>query len=441
MTSFVVNGEIWTNHAIILAEGYQDIILNITGPDGIIVKRDLINSAPINTVQGVYHLGNANKIILECLCPGQIYCYTISGTGGPEVSGKIKTLSDCLDYYLVSCNNIKEPSFSMWSKMHPESDCVDYCFHVGDQIYGDFIVDDMASPSVEYPELYRMSYADPEQQRVMRNVGNMMIPDDHELHDALGTPQFDVMCMPENIQARNAGILAYYRYQHNMRYLDLDFDQIESDLENNNLTDLPVIYKFDRLGCNGYLYLDIRFEPFFHKIKEPLGIRQKKWLSDLFLNGSLNGLHKLYVFMSRPIGNLPIPLVLIGGLLVSDLRDDLLHPEKIQDTVFLLKLLSKLDAEILINAGDVHSAGVSDIYHENCLIAKQVYSSAVSRNSRWDDLGLLNLVHLWLVRKPIKFLEYHVKNDILTFDNNVAIVRHCNSVIIRTPLIEKEIDF
>ena len=131
---------------------------------------------------------------------------------------------------------------------------------------------------------------------------------------------------------------------------------------------------------------------------------------------------------------------MLGSLLISDLRDDLLHPEKIHDTVYLIKLFSCIQAQVLINAGDVHSAGVSDIYQDGCLIAKQVYSSAVSRNSRLNDLGLLNLAHLWFVRKPIRFQDYHVKNNIVTFDNNVAIIRHCNSIIIRTPLIEKEIN-
>lgn len=330
--------------------------------------------------------------------------------------------SDTLKFRSVSCNNnkkmgdrnnysyLKVPnSINMWSKLANEEN--DIIFHTGNQIYGDYLVDNMIGFTnmkkscntdtiyQTYANLYRTAYGERSQGQAMRNSLNIMVLNDHDIFQNFDTKKDDLMT-PYYV----AGMTAYLDYQHQL-HNNLDYKH--SILIGNK----SIYYNLD-YGKYHIVGLDERHEVYHNR--ELFSDIQLYWL---FYQLTNNNKSNIIVLSPRPIGYLNKANAYIRGILSESSKDELLHPDNYDRTIMLLDNLNafKSSKDIMLISGSGNGTFINAVYKTDDLdintntyismrkpILRQLVSGPITRrpisnNTKFSKAGD------WLQQKTVCF--------------------------------------
>jgi len=309
---------------------------------------------------------------------------------------------------VVSCNEIsiqeKKPrGKDLWADLgkRVQNHELDYIFHIGDQVYMDMEGDyktkhlyqecERILKSVHQrdwedcrPYLlellrgqYRRTWTNPSVARVLANVPNLMICDDHEFRDDWGFEKDDYT---KGTIAYFYGELArqvYYEYQR----------QLRQDIPWENLKSLKCEYYHQILNGVGVSFIEYRgCRSWFREenLEEThIGEAQKKWLTKLFEDkDKFEGVNSV-IFIS------PLPLFLFHHYIskVAYFKsDDIQEHWTYRHIPQLIELLDLLVAwklrydgrEILVVGGDFHLGGWTDVLYQGEKVFTQFITSAIN---------------------------------------------------------------
>jgi len=343
-----------------------------------------------------------------------------------------------LNFVCVSCNNNQKEddnndyhykrvnhTINLWN--HIAKRKPDIIFHMGDQIYGDYIIDNKIGHTKKdiylleeifeaYANLYRTAYAEKNQARAMCNSINIMILDDHEICDSFGT--FGSKRIKNNtnfLPYYKSGMKAYILYQHQLHH------DINHDIINDIITGNKPIYYNVSYGKYKIILLDERHE-WYHK-KNIFTDEQINWVKKLLIEGD-----DFIIISPRPIGHLDKINAYLQGVFSNDGKDELFHPNNYKRTCKLLKCLDDSNKKIFILAGDVHKTFINNIYNKNTnkLIATQLVASAITRIPRGYLNIMVRFAHYLQKNKPsFKIKNFKIGNKkYISNNNNYGIIEN-----------------
>ncbi|KAF0979381.1 hypothetical protein FDP41_001724 [Naegleria fowleri] len=314
-----------------------------------------------------------------------------------------------LNVSVVSCNLIERriPDRDIWERMLERGDEIDVLLHVGDQIYSDCghnafdeavrICDGRTklTPNEEneikelYRKYYRLNWNHPPTRKLLAQVSNLMILDDHEIRDDWGSDACD---RDKNSVEYYIGTLArqvYWEYQRQLR----DEADIYDPTVTTQLSQKHEGY-YQIYGDYGILFFDLRAaRSFLHEqAGDKVFLTQPQWddLREWLFNGELAApkIKALICVCSVPLvfltKKMTDTLPKITSKL-SDMRDHWNYGKNYDEQIGILELIKKWkqsqpNREALFVGGDVHIGGVTEIRHNDELIFKQLTSSSVSNN-------------------------------------------------------------
>jgi hypothetical protein len=345
-----------------------------------------------------------------------------------------------LKFGIVSCNNNKNrhdantysydrviQEEDLWMKLGKEQP--DILFHLGDQIYADFIYVKRMKDNLYnlYANLYRSAYSEKSQGYAMRRSINLMMLGDHEIMDGLGTVKAHKKTNKKFRPYYINGMKAFIDYQYQLFYdlIENEVDETNDDYMDIVLNDAddiingtkPIYYKYD-YGKYTIIVLDERLE--LYQTCGIFGDKFIEWINNVLENTTNKD---IIIASPRPICHLNRKHAYIQGLIISDGKDELLHPLHYDRTIRLLDTLYnyKLIKDLIIVSGDVHKTFINTITRkgDDKPFIKQLVSSAITRRPR----GYLNFwyrIAHYIQQRTIKFrLEnYTVSTSIKKSDNN-----------------------
>jgi phosphodiesterase/alkaline phosphatase D-like protein len=301
--------------------------------------------------------------------------YTVDVKDKVQCKGSFPLISpdhkDTLKFVSVSCNNNKKLNDSnhyayskvpntvnMWSKIE-ETNNVDVIFHTGNQIYGDYIVDNnigftnmRRSCNTDhiyqtYANLYRTAYGEKSQGTAMRNSLNIMTMNDHDIYQHFESNKSDILKKPYYLE----GMSAYLNYQH----------QLHSDTPDNQQIlngDKPIYYDL-HYGKYHIFGLDQRNEVYHNKTL--LSDTQLYWLFFELTNTKSTN---IILVSPLPIGYLNKANAFIRGVFTATGKDELLHPDNYDRTSMLLDNLAgfKNSKDIMLISGCANRTFINAIY-------------------------------------------------------------------------------
>lgn len=243
------------------------------------IARSAVSGVQAAQASVVFEARRPGVFILRDLAPKSTFVYEIATEAGLVLNrGRLRTLpeecagEDALAMGVVSCNQIfatkellGEGDVDPWQSLAERVDtgCLDLVIHLGDQVYADHdfyrvkkgkcsraafnprqkalghycayqdglaLVNDLSGPQLlekedEICEVYRRVYRDtwghPTTARVLANVPNLMMGDDHELRDDWGDDPGDLVDSPDVFVVR-CGYRVFLEYQHQL-FEDADF--------------------------------------------------------------------------------------------------------------------------------------------------------------------------------------------------------------------------
>lgn len=366
---FLTESDEKTHISIIMEDEINNIIEHVEYVDGLssitIDCSDFMNT--FNWQKKEYI-----RISYEVRVKGE-FCYKGSF---PLISPKYE---DTLKFIAVSCNNNKKSTdtneygykkvtdINLWSRLSREN--MDILIHSGNQVYGDYLVDNMVgftnmgkSCNTDviydgYANLYRTAYGETNQGQAMRNSLNITVMNDHDIFKNFDTKK-DNMLTPYYISGMNA----YLDYQH----------QLHTDLKYKNLIlkgDKSIFYDIN-YGKYHILCLDERNE--IYNNKELLSKVQLEWIFyKLVVSKSPN----FIIVSPRPIGHLNKTNAFIKGFLNNSAKDELLHPDNCERAKLLINIVNvfKSEKDFILISGCNSGTFVNSFYRE--------YVKSINNNS------------------------------------------------------------
>ena len=331
------------------------------------------------------------------------------GSGFRTLSGNI-----CNTRFLViSCNAISkelvtDKQYSLWKHLSENIQSYDYALHLGDQVYldwGEWFGDDenvyhkvknllqnveeenFDEYADQVRELIREEYLKTFNYeyvaKVLRNIPNFMIFDDHDFYDNYGFFELNDgshSALVDEFFAKHARWY-YYAYQKQL-WEDIDFSdfsKIEKEYHYMTINHTALFF-IDRRGCRTWT----------KKPDDKLKLGQDQWSSLDYCFG-LNGIFRdeniktVFLVTTTPIVLMAHSVVLdMYGMTQKEIYEQWSYdcPE---EQIRLLKLMKEFrestKKEVVLVSGDVHMAGSTDIYHNNKFVFKQFISSGIMQRS------------------------------------------------------------
>lgn len=261
-----------------------------------------------------------------------------------------------------SCNRVYEDGdFSHLNRLAKEKENRRVLMiHLGDQVYTDSLHSKISRKEIPglssqeeilelYRDIYRKTWGLKVMQRILRNGGNIMMADDHEIVNNIRPELLNQSSMDTRMFTYfHAGKLAFLEYQ---LQLSLDLPSLDSEF--------PKTFFNFSIGENLFLLLDTRFEksfnegPYLHG-NALIGDRQMEHVKALLSSSIAKSSDQLFVFTPVPLA-LKMPRICshVAYFVEGDLFP--MHPKISEDTFALLNLLmSEFDGNITLFAGDVH---------------------------------------------------------------------------------------
>lgn len=338
---------------------------------------------------------------LTGLQPNMKYKVSFTGVDSNFPIGRIRTFdanANKMNIAAVSCNApVRNGSTDLWQDLldrYVMPNDVDLLIHIGDQVYGDGvftkskrIINENIPPGKKiqdakikelYRDLYRSWWSIPATRKVLANVSNLMIWDDHDIRDDWGSlsEDFDKSSVEFRI-----GTLARQVYREYQRQLwdDFDIDSLPANSDEHH---------HHSWGQIGILFLDQRSGRSFGRdaARPYLGTRQWNFVENQLKTGDLSKVRALIVVTS-------VPLVYLGGNITTlgsnipianDLLDHWSHTFHQKEQIEMIRALREWKAakngqrELLVVGGDVHIGGNTEVKHLGATIFKQLITSPIT---------------------------------------------------------------
>ena len=356
----------------------QDINNNTISQDLIVDSRATAFNIDVTDFAYKYNWQDSsyNKITYKVLDSHQNILYTGSF---PIIT---PTHNQSLKIAAVSCNNNQNSydlndynykyansSLNMWDKLNNKK--VDIIFHLGNQIYADYIVSHIGYKNNNcniqeiydaYANLYRTAYSEKYQGETMRNSLNIMILGEHDI-----APNFGTLTDKEDLYFKAfylMGMKAFAEYQM--------FETNQNKIDNILKGDYKLYFNIN-YGQYTFIGLDSRYELYNNKtLFSPEQIN--------FVNNNIAKTlnTKIYLLSSRPIGDLNE-----YNALISNSTEDLFHTFNIN---FTLRLLNNLDyinqdrsKDIILLSGGVEKTYTNYILINNNVLLSQLVVGSITR--------------------------------------------------------------
>lgn len=337
----------------------------------------------------------ARVIELEGLRASTRYRIVIRGAKC-DVEGRITTYAaqpDRLNALAVAGNLVVHRGTQdlwedLWQRyVAPAKPAVDLLIHAGNQVWGDLAFQEALTrlgPKREgsarleqrilerYRDLYRMAWRHPPTRRVLANVPNLMVWNDHEIRQGWGGRPGDA---DGQSGARWVARLARQVYREYQREL---WDSCEPDATPPSGFEHHV----HRLGGIGLVFLDVRggrsFEP--DAARPFLGTPQWEQLGAALSDaGELAGIRGLVVVC-------PVPLAWFGGqpsAWLEGFTDHFSHRDHRKEQVELLRALRRWKQandkrEVLAVVAGVGAGAASELRHQGTRLFDQLVLGPVS---------------------------------------------------------------
>lgn len=297
-----------------------------------------------------------------------------------------------LNIVSVSCNNNKakndtnryrytrvDRSENLWFRIANKTD-TDVLVHAGNQIYGDYIVDnhigyDYRRKSCNsnvvyntYANLYRTAFGETYQGIAMRNSLNISVLGSHDIYPGFVNDNDDL-----NKIYHVSGMKAYVNYMHQ---LHTGFSSVSDVVAGKE----PLYFNV-KYGQQMIVGLDEYAE---RCTKDLFSEDQMLWLSEVLSSAGDN----VHIVSARPIGDVSSVAAKGCRWFSEAAKEDLVNPNDIARTRLLLDVVGPFcDKDVVVLSGSSRSTFVSDILCGKSVIS-QVVCGPVSRtpcNSRWLD--------------------------------------------------------
>jgi len=320
---------------------------------------------------------------------------------------------------VVSCNDLavlesKTEESNLWNDLYQKvtNQEIDYILHIGDSVYMDsgnidddkpyncckkiLLVTQKSQWETKAPELreiiqseYRRTWGHPSVARVLANVPNLTMFDDHEIRDGWGYKAEDYdLTSADNFYGWIAREV-YYLYHR----------QLRENVNFNNMSSIKEEYYYEILNGVGIVFTDYRGIRTWHRDPNDLGTSQLgkaqwKFLEELFKKtGKFAELNSV-LFVST------FPLVWLSEApsKTSTLRRNQNEPKDfwghsyLKEQADLLTILRewkflKEGRELVIICGDIHTGGHTDIYYGKQKVLQQLTASAINNTvlPKWEE--------------------------------------------------------
>jgi len=364
---------------------------------------------------------------------------------------------------IVSCNDVRygresSANLNLWSDLADKAKRgeIDYIFHLGDQVYLDHDAwygskDNAYSKVLEYFTVnnitdyekyteyareiirndYRMTWGFQPTAEVLSLVPNLMMMDDHEIHNDLVLDDSFNDPNSFNYFWKNQARFVLYQYQRQLR-IDVDFE---------NYLDINIEYFEEKINGFQFIFLDLRgfkawgssgrIENNKSELSEKeeedfyLGEEQNYWLKNIF-NDTYSTTFNTAVIVSS------IPLAIFSKeftrYIATNSRDfeEFWSYNHENDEINLLNFLynwkkSDKTREILLIGGDTHFGIMTDIYYNKEPFLKQLTTSPISQM-------IMPLSYVIAINSALD-IRYSLKEDFCfshydyVTDNNYGIVQ------------------
>lgn len=350
--------------------------------------------------------------------------YRVSETGVPP------------RFAVASCNSIKttyqsspEHPLNLWTNLADRFDNgekIDYMFHLGDNVYLDIdwhLIEkgktpingnlckwgmarkwlESVPPSMwnkfadEVEDLFRSIYRETwgylPQRKVLANVPNLMIFDDHDIRDDWGDRDDDKKLSEESILNGNLdafmGKIAYRVLQEYQCQLNADWvEQPIRDFHHHAFGDVGVLF-LDQRACKTFHWKD-------EDVDSPmLGDDQWRSIKDALFkhDGTFAKCRALFVLSPQPVAYVSPTATVIGGKVVDDLLGQWSAPNHVAEVPRFMNSLLRWQSHnsertILLIGGDVHEGGWTDIRNTEGQSIRQLTTSAIANSMTHDHEAL-----------------------------------------------------
>ena len=308
----------------------------------------------------------------------------------------------------VSCN--KNKIDDIWNQLKDQNP--DIILHAGNQIYGDYIFDQLIGKNQEkhninmiyneYANLYRSVYNEPIQAEAMRNSLNLMVLEANDIYNSFGSKRSIANKLNLDFTPYySAGMKAYLNYQYqlyNDLYTDFDVDEIDGyqsinlaidDLSNIIIGDSNIFYSVN-YGNYTFIMMDERHELYHKNIS--ISDSQLSWIKNIIKKTECK---RIIIVSPRPIGITSKNIARIYGYISSEGTDDLLHPDNYDQTIKFLDIIKNhsFGKDIKIISGYNKNAFINDIKIDKYPLTEQLICGAIAYN----DNSLIKRLSEWLV--------------------------------------------
>lgn len=360
------------------------------------------------------------------------YYYNVIGSGSEndiKFTGSFPIITrecdETIKFGFVSCNdNLKKVPFwntyhsgvssVLWDSMYKKN--FDIIIHSGDQIYADSVCELYLDNIISLKKvkkylrfLYRNTFSEKSQSRVMRNCLNIMLLDDHDIADSYGTPTFKKVITNKIFDRyRNIAIKYYEKYQCgliNIKFNDKDYDY-------SYTLDIGK-YKIFMIDMRNQLYKT--GQAFSSKILSNI-------TKELKSNTNTNS-HIIFV-LPRPIGGTSKFYSWLGGFYMGDCIDEPMHPDNIKHTEKLLDIIFKYkyntNANMLFISGDVHETYKKNIVrniNEDKIKISQYICSGITRSTRNQENIFIKTL-FWITDNFNNLKQYGIGEKLNLSHNN-----------------------
>jgi hypothetical protein len=392
MILFTIIGDIGTNFARILTEVGHEGVLNISLLD--VKKKKIIFIHFMNVYPKIPFI-----IPLLELTDNTAYTLDLS------FNNKTKQINfttwsnytSDLNVFVIGHNDVNNNNYILWNylaKYHNPSNNNNICIHTSKQNYSDHIYQkykDMTYPELldnydnilnEYRDLYRQSYSEYNQNKVMASMSNLMIDKTPYLsNDTIAKAKHQV-------------------------YLEYEI-QLFRDIDNDILRDITGIYYYKIIGKHGFIFIDLYNQDNY--LTENL----KLWLNYTIKNHMNNSqIEVLYLVTTMEIHN-------YSGWSCNKKQD---YEYVLNDTNYLIKLLNiwceTNNGHAFILSSNKSEGGFTEFYINDELVVTQVFSGPISQTPHKSNN--------WLIKscKAIKdfFNCTDIHKHIISTENSVGII-------------------
>jgi hypothetical protein len=312
-------------------------------------------------------------------------------------------------FALISCNAISkeliiDKDYSLWKHLSENIEKYDYALHIGDQVYLDSDEwlgnednvyhkiktllekvkpkrfdehDDVVRNLIrdEYLKTFNYVYV----AKVLRNIPNYMIFDDHDFYDNFGMFEIHDESHASKVNEYFVKHARWYYYAYQKQLWEdinfSDFGSIKKEYHYMTINQIGLFF-VDRRGCRSWL----------KKPGDDLKLGADQWdsLNKCF---GINGLFTKDKIKAAFLVT-TTPIVLMAHSIILDIYG-LTHKEIYEqwsydcpaEQIMLLNLMREFrestNKEVVLVSGDVHMAGATDIYHNDKFVFKQFISSGI----------------------------------------------------------------